>query len=294
MINRKMKISCFTFLRNANILGYPFIESIKSVLPLCDEYIVNVGDSEDNTLEMVKSIGDPKIRVIQSQWNEAMKRKGYVYGQQKMIALFNCTGDWAFYLEADEVIHEDDLPKIREAMQKYLRNDGVEALVFDYIHFYGNHKTYAWSHAWYRREARVIKNSIRSFAPDGLFFVVLESNKKGRYPRAALADATVYHYGWVRSEKQMNEKLKKVGKYWGATHADIDYSQIDSSILKEFKGTHPKVMKDWLPKDVKSIFKADTNHVLTKREKRHRLALKLEKMFRLDLSKKHFKLKKEP
>ena len=276
------------------MLGYPFIESIKSALPLCDEYIVNVGDSEDDTLEMVKAINSPKIRIIQSQWNEVMKIKGYVYSQQTNIALFNCTGEWAFYLQADEVLHEDDLPKIKEAMQKYLNNDWVEALVFDFIHFYGNHRTYAESSGWYRRESRLIRNNKRVFFPsDGQFFVVLKSNKKGRYPRAALANATIYHYGWVRSEKQMNEKLKRIGKYWGVTHGETDYSQIDPSVLREFKGTHPAVMKDWLPKDVRSIFRAAPEHILTKREKKHRLTSKLEKMFGLDLSKKHFKLKPE-
>jgi len=285
-----LKISAFTFLRNAQLLGYPFLESIKSALPLCDEYIVNIGDSEDDTFEMVKSINSPEIRIIQSQWNERMGTKGYVYGQQKSIAHFNCTGDWALYLEADEVIHESDIPKIKDSMQRYLKDDRVEALAFDFIHFYGNHKTYVWSPGWYRKEVRAIKNTIRAYAPDGLFFVVLTSNKKGRYPKAALANAIIYHYGWIRSEEQMNEKLKRVGKYWNSTHSEIDYSQIDHSILKEFKGTHPAVMKEWLPKDVKSIFKADPNYVLTKREKKHRLALRLEKIFGIDLSKKHFSL----
>lgn len=288
-----MKISCFTFLRNAHILGYPFVESIKSALSLCDEFIVNIGESEDDTFEMVRAIESPKIRIIQSQWNEKMTTRGYVYGQQKSIAHFNCTGDWAFYLEADEVIHEDDIPKIRMAMERHLDDKDVEALVFDYIHFYGNHKTYAWGPAWYRKEVRIIKNSIRAYSPDGLFFVVLSSNKRGRYPRAALTGAKIYHYGWVRSEKQMNEKVKHISKYWGNSPHIVDYSKIDHKVLREFKGTHPAVMKDWLPKDVNSIFKADPTHVLTRREKKHRLALRLEKIFSTDLSKKHFTLVKK-
>lgn len=286
-----MKVSCFTFLRNADILGYPFIESIKSALPLCDEYIVNVGDSEDDTNEMIKAINSPKIRIIQSQWNEQMSIRGYIYAQQTNIALFNCSGDWAFYLQGDEVIHEDDIPKIKESMQRHFDDDRVEALVFDYIHFYGNHMTYAWSPSWYRRECRIIKNNKRTFFPsDGQFFIVLTSNRRSRYPRAVHSNAKIYHYGWVRREEQMDEKLKKVGKYWGVTHAKIDYSQIDQRVLKEFKGTHPEVMKDWLPKGVNSIFKADPNHVLTKRERKHRLAMKIERMFGIDLSKKHFRL----
>lgn len=285
-----MKVSGFTFLRNADMLGYPFLESIRSALPLCDEFIVNVGPSDDDTLELLRGIDSPKIRIVESQWNERMQTKGYVYGQQKNIAHFNCTGDWAFYLEADEVLHEDDLPRIRAAMERHLDNDRVEALVFDYLHFYGNHRTYAWSPGWYRRAPRIIKNSIRSYSPDGLFFLVLETNKKGRYPRAALADATIYHYGWVRSEEQMNEKSSKVEKYWGGAPKKIDYSHIDPAVLREFTGTHPAIMKDWLPKGVTEPFQPGADHLLTQRERKHRMMMLVERLFNVELSKKHYTL----
>jgi glycosyltransferase involved in cell wall biosynthesis len=285
-----VKISCFTFLRNAHMLGYPFVQSIKSALPLCDEFIVNVGDGKDDTLEMVRSIPSPKIRVLESQWNEKMTTKGYVYGQQKSIAHFNCTGDWALYLEADEVLHEDDLPRIRKAMERYLDYDRVEALAFDYIHFYGNHFTCVSSPSWYRKAVRAMKNSVRSFSPDGLYFIVLESKKKGRYPRAALSDARIYHYGYVRSEEEMNEKSRRVGRYWGTSHGPVDYSMVDPQILKRFDGTHPAVMEDWLPKGVPSVFTANPGYVPTLKDKKHRLAMKIEKLFGLDITHKHFKL----
>ena len=98
-----MKVSAFTFIKNGQILGYPFLQSIQSILPIADEFIVNVGKSEDNTLELIKSLSSSKIKIIESQWNDSMQDKGYVYGQQKMIAQFNCSGDWAFYIEADEI-----------------------------------------------------------------------------------------------------------------------------------------------------------------------------------------------
>ena len=114
-----MKVSGFTFLRNGSILGYPFKESILSVLPIVDEFIVALGPSEDDTEKVLKSIKSDKLKIIHTQWNEKMTDRGYVYGQQKMIAQFNCTGDWAFYLEADEVVHENDLDKIYNSMKKY-------------------------------------------------------------------------------------------------------------------------------------------------------------------------------
>ena len=129
-----MKVSAFTFIRNGSNLGYPYTESIKSVLPIVDEFVVNVGKGEDDTLDRVRAIGDPKIKIIESTWNEKMQDRGYVYGQQKMIAHFNCTGDWAFYLEGDEIVHEHDLDKIRACMQDNLDDSSVEAIVFDYYH----------------------------------------------------------------------------------------------------------------------------------------------------------------
>ena len=184
-----MKVSGFTFLRNGQKLGYPFVASIRSVLPIVDEFVVALGAGEDETEKLVREIGDPKIRIIPTQWNERIRSdysvKGYVYGQQKSIALFNCTGDWAFYLEGDELVHEDELPKIRAAMERYLDDPRVEALAFDYLHFYGNANTYAWSPRWYRTEARILRNTIPAWGPEGMFFVVLETHKRGRYPRAA-------------------------------------------------------------------------------------------------------------
>ena len=284
-----MKVSAFTFIKNGQILGYPFLQSIESILPIVDEFVINVGHSEDETLKMINSINNKKIRIIESRWNDEMTDRGYVYGQQKMIAQFNCTGDWAFYIEGDEVYHEKDLNHIRDSMKLHLSDKNVEALVVDFKHFYGNSNSILNSPGWYRSEARIIKNSIRSYAPDGLFWLILGSNKKGRYPKAKKIDVSCYHYGWVRSENQMNLKSIKIQKYWGGKPVKIDYSQIDQSIINEFYGSHPKIMKDWIPKE-KGLFKADPNYSLTLKQKKHRLMLKLEVFFGIDLSKKHYKI----
>jgi hypothetical protein len=284
-----MKVSAFTFIKNGYLLGYPFLQSIQSILPIVDEFIINVGESEDETLDLINSLKDKKIRIIESKWNDEMVDRGYVYGQQKMIAQYNCTGDWAFYIEGDEVYHEKDLQKIRDSMELNLNNPDVEALVFDFKHFYGNSNSVLNSPGWYRSEARIIRNSIRSYAPDGLFWLVLDSNKKGRYPRAKKTGVSCYHYGWVRSENQMNLKSQKVQKYWGGSPAVIDYSQIDQFIIAEFIGTHPETVKDWLPKET-GIYLADPDYKLTKKQKKHRAIMKVESILGIDLSKKHFKL----
>jgi hypothetical protein len=284
-----MKVSAFTFIKNGVILGYPFIQSIHSVLPIVDEFVINVGESDDDTLKLIKSIDSTKIRIIESKWNQNMKDKGYVYGQQKMISQFNCSGDWAFYVEGDEIYHEKDLKQIKSSMECHLEDSNVEALVLDFYHFYGNANTYLDSPGWYRSEARIIRTSCRSYAPDGLFWLILENNKKGRYPKAKHTGVHCYHYGWVRSQNQMNLKSKQVQRYWGKVHQKIEYTQMDSKIFKRFNGTHPKVIQDWLPKDL-GLFKVDPSYKLTKKQNKHRIMLKIEKFFNIDLSKKHYKL----
>lgn len=286
-----MKVSGFTFIKNGQILGYPFIQSIQSILPIVDEFIINVGDSDDDTISCINSINSSKIRIIHSSWSENMQDRGYVYGQQKMIAQFNCSGDWLFYIEGDEVYHEHDLEIIYDSMKSNFDNSNIESLAVNFYHFYGNERSYLDSPGWYRSEVRIIKSSIRSYAPDGLFWLVLDKNKQGRYPNAKLINAHCYHYGWVRTEEQMNLKSQKIQKYWGKKPTKIDYSQIDQFIIKEFKESHPKVVKEWLPKST-GLFLADPSYKLTNKQKKHRLMLKLEKFFGVDLSKKHYKLVK--
>ncbi len=286
-----MKISGFTFIRNGTLLGYPYIESLCSLLPLCDEIVVAVGAGQDDTLTRIQAIGDPKLRVIETTWNETMQDRGYVYAQQKMIAQFNCSGDWAFYLEADEVLHEKDIPILKATLQKYVDNPKVEALVFDYYHFYGSPDTLAISPGWYRRAPRVIRNSIRNYSPDGLFFVVMDKNKRGRYPYAALAEVPIYHYGHVRAIANMQTKIQQVSQYWGHAPPPFDgYDNIDSQALAEINGSHPSVMQNWLAEKATHHLKLNPNYKPTRRERRHRWMMRLERLFGWELSKKHYRL----
>jgi glycosyltransferase involved in cell wall biosynthesis len=282
------QLSGFTFLRNAVMLGFPFEASIRSILPIVDEFVVVIGQSDDDTLNRVLSINSPKIRVIQTIWNEKMTQKGFVYAQQKMIAQYACLGDWVFYLEADEIIHEQDHANILEHIKKHHANLKVEAFVFDYYHFYGSPEWIAISPAWYRRECRILRNTIRSFAPDGQYWVVMERNRRGRHPYGVLINAPVYHYGHVRPTKKMNLKLEKNSKYWDKIHLSHDYRNVDIQALKRFSGTHPKYIQEWLDHECSNNFLPNPNHQLTTREKKHRISMFFEHLFGIDLSRKHY------
>jgi hypothetical protein len=286
----RASISGFTFIRNGVDLGFPFEASIRSLLPLVDEFVVAVGAGGDDTLARVKAIGDPKIRIIETLWNERMADRGFVYAQQKMIAQYACTGDWAFYLEGDEVVHEDDLPAIRASVDRHHANPAVEALVFDYRHFYGSPDWVSISPGWYRRECRLIRNTIRSYAPDGQYWLVTTDHKRGRNPRAALANAHIYHYGWIRRNDAMQEKMDRVAKYWATPPAKIVYSQFDPRALAPFTGTHPKAVQDWLRTDAEPTLNLDPRYRPTPKENKYHLMRLLESVTGLDFSRKHFKL----
>jgi glycosyltransferase involved in cell wall biosynthesis len=296
-----MKVSGFSFIRDGVRLGYPFEESIRSALPVCDEFIVAVGASDDGTWERLQAMDEPKLKLLPTQWNEQCRRHGFVYGQQKMIAQYNCSGDWAFYLEGDEVLHERDHERLRAAMHHYLDDDAVEVLAFDYYHFYGDARHLHVSSQAYRRAARIIRNRLRSLAPDGLYWVMIKdrtwhggrNKRRTRYPRAAALNIPIYHYGNARDARFLKIKAATGNQYW-ATDVFYDiYGDIDPHQIGPFEGDHPAVMASWLQTHASPGFEFNPAHRLTRRERKHRVLAKLEKRLGRDFSKRHFKVIRE-
>ena len=274
-----MKISGFTFIRDGVRLGYPFEESIRSALPLCDEFIAAVGAGEDGTLERLRAMNDPRLRVIETNWNENIRSFGFVYAQQKMIAQFNCTGDWAFYLEGDEIIHDQDVEQIRRALLYYLDKPEIEALAFDYFHFHGDAKHLRISPQVYRKAVRIIRNDIRSIAPDGLYWAVIKprnlfgrrNKRRTRYPNAAALNIPIYHYGNTRHERYLQRKSETVNQYWDDNPFWSAYGQMDPDSIGEFDGTHPEIIQEWLKEHGNPALKLDPNYQLTARDRKHRV-----------------------
>ncbi len=294
-----MKVSGFCFLRDGVKLGYPFEESIRSALPVCDEFVVAVGKSDDGTLERLQAMNEPKLRLIPTTWNEQCRSHGFVYGQQKMIAQYNCTGDWAFYLEGDEVLHENDLDSLRRAMQHYLEDPKVEALAFDYLHFYGDTQHLHLASQAYRKATRILRNSLRAIAPDGLYWAVIKEKKwhggrnkrRTRYPRAAALNLPIYHYGNARHERYVKQKAAAGNQYWDEKQAfQSSYGNLDPQQIGRFTGEHPAIMTDWIEQHANPSFEFDPNHRLSRREKKHRFNARLERLLGWDFSKRHFKI----
>jgi hypothetical protein len=237
-----MKISGFTIVRNAVKFNYPVVASIRSILPICDEFIVNVGDSEDATLDLIRSIDDPKIRIIQQQWD--MSQGSAVLSQQTNIALKECTGDWAFYLQSDEVIHEADLSKLKFWMRYYLDKKDVDALRFWWFHFYGSFWRYRVDFGWYQKQDRIIRNNkqIESYG-DAFGFRRID----GQSLRTRLTYGYLYHYGWVNSNEAMQKRCDNasaIGFMDKAKNSSFGGGYGDLNRFPSYMGNHPAVMKD--------------------------------------------------
>ena len=243
-----MKVTGFTIAKNAVTFDYPVVEAITSVLPLCDAFIVNVGHCDDGTLELIQGIHSDKIKIIQSQWDDTLREGGKLLALETNRAFdaIDPAHDWAFYIQADEILHEKYHATVRAAMEAHKYNLLVEGLLFKYTHFYGSYDYIGNSRRWYRNEIRIIRNDkkIRSYKDAQGF------RKNDEKLRVKAIDASIYHYGWVKPPKAQQEKQKQFHKMW---HSDeqvkkmvsaadtFDYHTIDS--LRHFDDTHPAVMQ---------------------------------------------------
>lgn len=269
MLPKQTSICGFSFGKNLVTLNYPVVESVRSILPICDRFIFAVGKSEDGTRERVQSI-DQRVEIVDTEWPD-VKVDGTVLSIEanKALNAAEATGcDWGFYIQADEVVHEADLPQIQESCDRWFENEQVKALLFWYHHFVLDYQT---TDPWmYHTASRIVRldASCRIVADacgpalqgytgnvgkgDGY----LNKHFLGSHVQWANGPARIFHYGWVKTPAQLDEKLEMVENLWWGTLDPQEkerrkknwYIQRDGGlierypILKNFKGTHPAVM----------------------------------------------------
>lgn len=263
-----MKVTGFTFIKNAEHNDYPIVEAISSILPLCDEFIVAHGNSADQTLQLIVQIGSPKIKIIQTTWDESLREGGKVFAQEtdKAFAAISAETDWAFYIQGDEIIHEKYHETLKHEMLNNLNNPKVEGLLLKYIHFYASYDFIAKSRRWYRKEIRILKNlkGIHSYRDAQGFRL---NDKKIKVKEI---DAYVYHYGWVKPPSGLKNKVRNFNKFYHddnwieenhPTATDFDFGNADE--LFRFNGTHPAVMQNRI---AKSNWTFDTDPSLLKKK----------------------------
>lgn len=240
-----VKVSGFTIVRNAIKLDFPVAASIRSILPICDEVVVNVGRSEDGTLDLVRSIGDPRIRILETDWD--MTQRNTVLGHETLRAMRACMHPWGVYIQADEVLHERGATELAAAIEQADPDARIEGLLVRYLHFYGGFETVATHRRWYRREVRAVRLApeldIRPYQGAQGFRVGPEYRKI----RARLTTAEMFHYGWARPAQALREKRDLGRTMYPWRDADVSLPLLAwMPGLKRFRATHPEVARQWI------------------------------------------------
>src|SRR5882724_9052269 len=241
-------ISGFTIVRNAVTLDYPIAPAIRSILELCDEVVVNVGKSDDDTRDVVAGLGDPRVRIIDSVWD--FSRGSGALARETNRAMAACHGAWGVYIQADEVLHETGAAALREKIREWNGEARVEGLLVDYHHFYGDFDTIATDRHWYRREVRAVRlnEGIRSYQ-DAQGFRVGDA---ARRLRARATGARMFHYGWARPPQSLRQKLvasQEVFLEQGdriAARAAQQQALYWTPLLRRFTGSHPRAAGAWI------------------------------------------------
>jgi hypothetical protein len=242
-------LSGFTLVRNAVKLDFPIVAAIRSVLEVCDEVVVNVGKSEDETRDLVTSIGDPRIRILDTEWD--FTKRNFMLSIETQRAMDACRGAWGIYIQADEVLHETGAAILKDKVSEWDRDGRVEGLLVDYLHFYGGFDTVATSRRWYRREVRCVRlgkgRDIRPYQGAQGFRV----GDGFRRIRARVTGAAMFHYGWARPAQAIRQKLEisKTIYPWGRQRLDEELKRGYLEwipLLRPFTGEHPRAVRAWI------------------------------------------------
>lgn len=240
-------LSGFTIVRNAVKLDFPIVPAIRSILEVCDEVVVNVGKSEDDTRDLVASVADPRVRILDSTWD--FSKKNEMLSQETLKAMAACRGRWGIYIQADEVLHENGARILADATREWDEDPRVEGLLVRYLHFYGGFDRIATNRRWYRREVRCIRldRDIRPYQGAQGFRV----GPAYRKIRARLTEAVMFHYGWARPARAIREKLEisKTIYPWSRERSAREQQRGYLEwlpLLRPFTGTHPRAAAEWV------------------------------------------------
>lgn len=242
-----MRIAGCTLVSNAVRLDFPIVAVIRSLLEVCEEVVVNVGPAEDGTLDLLASVRDPRMRILRGRWDPA--EGGRVLAVETNRALADLHADWAIYLQADEVLHEADTPRLTDALTAAAKDPRVEGVLFDYLHLYGHFQRIATNRTWIRREVRAIRpgGQVQSFAEAQGFRVAPD----GRRVRALVSGCRIFHYGWARPITALNVKRELDHQLYHAHDGRPMRPALPGRLpgqigLMPYSGSHPAVARGWI------------------------------------------------
>ena len=126
-----MTISTYFIVTEPEKMGFPYIQSIASVLPFSDEVIVVCGRKEESSEGRIRALSS-KIKVINTDaWPE-----DWHYDDMKthlQVGLDACTKDWALKLDVDSLFRTDQADNIKAIFEE---NNDRDRINFGRINFF--------------------------------------------------------------------------------------------------------------------------------------------------------------
>lgn len=261
----KNNLAGFSYIYNGIDFDIPFIESIKSVIHIVDEFVLTECYSKDGTWEKCLKLQEEypnKIKLLRRPWVEH-------FSEISLLANWTATHidediQYCMQLQSDEVIHEKDLDILRR-LPELMNLNNKTAARWRYNHFLGNPST--TFPFCYSELVRVIKRGLGwqiigdgvQYAKDGSLLPpeeVLETNIQ------------VFHYGKMKDPKKgfkkevdfqnlfkdvgfPDPKMKEMKEKLGEEYCDYVYlfeSNIVDNKIQKFEDSHPLVMHEYLKK----------------------------------------------
>jgi len=186
-------ISVVFVVKNAIKQGYCFIDSLRSCLPIADELIISEGFSEDDTLNHLCKFRtgnrrNTKIVLDQDQWPESSYH-GEAITEISTRAMQRATREWIYYLQADEIIHEDTVPHIKAIA----KSSEFNSASFPFHHFINKWEP-AVDDKYYKEAIRMIRRGRDiSLMGDAWNF----QGEVDPICPAGHSPKPIYHFAWV-------------------------------------------------------------------------------------------------
>jgi len=249
-----MSISVYTTTYNSIDQEYCVIEGIKSALEFADEVVVLDSHSTDGTIESIKSIGDPRIKIYFIDWLPSI---GWaMYKIAKSMAIGRCTKDWCVLMDADEVFHEFDAKIIKDIPNKVTEN--IIGIKFNTLHFYKDYYHLLngcpkWKDL-YTNKVYMVRNGLGIHHGNSGMDIDAHLDRYGiplKAEKIAHLNVNVFHYGHVRSDKAYLEKQNRMHSFYEGKEVNSEGISWITEELGTFSGEHPKYMKSRIEKSYK-------------------------------------------
>lgn len=232
------------------ILDYLIVQSVSSLLPICDEVVICDCDSDDGTKQIINdwATQEPKIKVVDYLWTDPKGDPGW-YVTWVNYAKSNLSTSHCILLDADELLHEDSQREVLDAARD------KKVLICNRHNF--------WKDAQHLiPDGQCCSREVIRVGPTKMFMPsdYPDPRCQEAMDEAVKSNVQLFHYGFLRERKAFFRKARAVQKIWAddydkrleaAEKGEGNWMDHDGVVpwkdkLDKFKGTHPEIIKPWL------------------------------------------------